>query len=105
MNLDIVDPTYPGDASCTLDRAGNGFGNLPVVFTGFQISWRVTAGFSPLTIPITPAYPVKVVRGPGQSMWIVDEGDYLSTTLGIASTLGKVFRVEAQALTTVNTLE
>ena len=105
MTLDIVDPTYPGDASCTLDRAGNGLGALPVVFTGFQISWRVTAGFTPLTVPVNPAFPVKVVRGPGQSMWIVDEGDYLSTTLGIASTLGKVFRVEAQALTTVNTLQ
>jgi hypothetical protein len=105
MTLDIVDPTYAGDASCTGDRSGNGFGNLPVVFTGFQLSWRVTAGFTPLTVPITPAYPVKVVRGPGQSLWVVDEGDYLSTTLGIASTLGKVFRVEAQALTTVNTLE
>ena len=105
MTLDIVDPTYPGDASCTLDRAGNGLGNLPLVFTGYQLSWRVTAGFTPLTVPINPAFPVKVVRGPGQSLWIVDEGDFLSSTLGIASTLGKVFRVEAQHLNTVNTLQ
>ncbi len=105
MTLELVDPTSTGDASCTLDRAGNGLGALPLVFTGYQISWRVTAGFNPLILGIQPSYPVKVVTGPGQSMWVIDEGDYLSTTLGVASTLGKVFRVEAQQLTVINTLQ
>jgi hypothetical protein len=105
MTLELVDPTSTGDKACTMDRAGNGLGPLPLVFTGYQLSWRVTAGFTPLILGIQPSYPVKVVTGPGQSMWVIDEGDYLSTTLGVASTLGKVFRVEAQQLSVVNTLQ
>jgi hypothetical protein len=105
LSFDLVDPTYPGDKSCTQDRLGNGLGNLPIAFTGYQLSFRVTAGFVPLALPIQPSFPVKVVRGPGQSSWIIDEGDYLSITLGIPSTLGKVFRVEAQSIGIINLLE
>lgn len=106
FTMDLVDPTYPGDANCNLDRAGNDLGDLPLVFTGYQLNFRITAGFLPTYLPIGPAYPVKIVRGPSQSLWIVDEGDYLSQTLGVASTLGKVFRLEAQNLgTLINTLE
>ena len=63
------------------------------------------AGLSPLILNIVPSFPVKVLRGPGQSIWVVDEGDYLSTTIDTASTNGKVYRVETQNLQTVNTLQ
>nr|MBA2539588.1 hypothetical protein [Deltaproteobacteria bacterium] len=38
LNLTIVDPTYPGDAACVLDRGGN-LGNIPHVFTNYQLSF------------------------------------------------------------------
>jgi hypothetical protein len=77
-----------------------------MVMFGFQIAFRITAGFSPLLVPaIQPAFPVKVVRGPTQSFWIIDEGDFLSTSISQASTRGKVFRVEGRALGIINVLD
>jgi hypothetical protein len=49
--------------------------------------------------------PVRVLRGPQQSVWIVDEGDYLTENSGVPSTRGKVFRVETSALSVVNVLQ
>ncbi|HUJ60752.1 MAG TPA: hypothetical protein VLX92_19755 [Kofleriaceae bacterium] len=103
-NYTLVDPTYPGDLNCIGDRAGN-LGHIPVAGPGFQITFRATAGFQPLALSIVPAYPVKVVRGPGQSIWVIDEGDFLSTSITESSTSGKVFRVETQNIETINTLE
>jgi hypothetical protein len=42
---------------------------------------------------------VKVVRGPAQSLWVLDEGDFLSSSSSQASTRGKVliFRPESPA--------
>jgi hypothetical protein len=71
----------------------------------FQQSVRIVSGFSPVLIQTGAAFPVKVVRGPEESIWIMDDGDYLSTSISIASTRGKVFRVESQALAIVNLLE
>ena len=104
MTLELVDPTYPGDAVCIGDRGAN-LGRVPTVVPGDQISFRQTAGFSPMILPIQPAYPVKVLKGPTESVWIIDEGDFLSTSIATASTRGKVFRVETQSPTTVNLLE
>jgi hypothetical protein len=104
MTFTLVDPTYPGDAQCHGDRLGT-LVNVPLAFTGVQISFRQTGGFVAMTVPIAPSYPVRAVRGPGQSLWIVDEGDYLSTSLSLPSTRGKVFRVEAASLNTVNVLQ
>ncbi|MDB4956326.1 MAG: hypothetical protein JWO36_3895 [Myxococcales bacterium] len=101
MNLTLVDPTYPGDATCIGDRAG-GLTNVPFVFPGYQLSFRQTAGFSPLRLGISPSFPVKVVRGPQESIWVIDEGDFLSTSINSPSTRGRVFRVEAQSLTVTN---
>ncbi|MEO6775724.1 MAG: hypothetical protein ABI467_22380 [Kofleriaceae bacterium] len=104
LSITLVDPTYPGDGLCIGDRQG-GLGNIPVVPQLFQQSVRVVSGFSPLLIQTGAAFPVKVVRGPQQSIWIMDDGDYLSTSISIASTRGKVFRVESPALSIVNTLQ
>ena len=102
--LTMVDPTYPGDQTCIRDRLGT-LGRIPLVFGGYQVAWRQTGGFQPLLLPITPSFPIKIVRGPQQSVWVIDAGDFLSTSITQASTRGKVFRLEAQALGKVNLLE
>ena len=104
ITLTLVDPTYPGDKTCIGDRMGN-LGQVPVVPTGFQITFDQTAGFTPFVLGVAPSYPVKVLRGPQQSIWVVDEGDVLSTDLTTPSTSGKVYRIESSALSTINTVE
>jgi len=104
LNLTITDPYYPGDLDCILDRAGT-LGNIPHVFTNYQLGFRQTAGYAPLLLPINPSFPRKVVRGPTNSIWVIDEGDFLSQSISEASTRGKVFRIEPHALTQVNRLE
>jgi hypothetical protein len=104
MQLSIVDPTYPGDAVCIGDMNGN-LGKVPVVTSNVQMSFRQTAGFQPYLLPIQPSMPMKVVTGPTQSIWVIDEGDFLSTSIATPSTRGKVYRVEGQAPTITNLLE
>ena len=104
MTFHMVDPTYPGDASCIADRGGS-LVNIPHVTPPYQISFRQTAGFFPLQVPISPTYPIKVVRGPTQSIWVIDNGDFLSTNVGSPSTRGKVFRVEPFAVGQFTTLQ
>jgi len=108
MTFTVVDPYYPGDQVCITDRQGpNGvpLDKVPQVFHGYSLTFRQQAGFSPLRIPIQPVFPVKVVRGPLQSIWVVDEGDFLSTSISQPSTRGKVFRIEPHALGIINILE
>jgi hypothetical protein len=104
MTITLVDPTYPGDAVCIGDRQGN-LGNIPVVPPLYQQAMRIVSGFRPVLIQTGAAFPVKVVRGPQESIWIMDDGDYLSTSISIPSTRGKVFRVESPAIAVVNVLE
>ena len=104
LNLTMVDPTYPGDGRCIGDRLGN-LGKVPVVAPLMQTSVRITAGFDPFLIGIRPALPSKVSRGPGESIWILDEGDVLSSTSSTLSTKGRVFRVESQAVGVINVLQ
>jgi hypothetical protein len=105
MQLTIVDPTYQGDASCHGDRQGT-LMNVPLVPPGYSMAFRQTAGFSTLNVAgISPALPIKVVRGPTQSFWVIDEGDFLSTSISQASTRGKVFRIESPAINIINTID
>ena len=104
MTLTVVDPTYPGDKSCIADRGG-ARGKVPLVFPGYQLSFRQSAGFNPLLLGITPAFPVKVVRGPQNSIWVMDDGDFLSTNVTVPSTQGKVFRIEPVALGVISTMQ
>jgi hypothetical protein len=104
LKLTIVDPHYPGDKVCLLDRQG-ALGRIPLVFEGYQLSFHQTAGYTPLTLPINPAFPVKVVRGPTDSIWVLDNGDFLSTSFNQPSTRGKVFRVESINLGAINLLQ
>lgn len=105
MTLTLVDPTYPGDNQCALDRGGT-YGNMPLVYQGYQLAFHQINGFAPLTLSqINPAFPIKVVRGPTESIWILDDGDFLSTSTTQASTRGKVFRLEAINLATISLLQ
>ncbi len=113
ITLTMVDPYYPGDKTCPLDRGGiqdpsvvKDVDRVPVVYPGYELTFRQTAGYTPLTLSaINPVFPVKVVRGPSDSIWVIDDGDFLSTTGFEASTSGKVFRVESINLGAVNLLE
>jgi hypothetical protein len=46
-----------------------------------------------------------VVHGPQESIWVVDEGDFLSTSITQNSTRGQVFRIETVNLTTINRMQ
>jgi hypothetical protein len=100
----LVDPYVPGDQNCIRDRAGN-LGRIPLTFPGLQVAWRQTGGFVPETLFINPSFPVKVLRGPLQTVWVIDEGDYLSTSITQASTRGKVFRLSIQTLGSIAVLQ
>lgn len=113
MTLTMVDPYYPGDQTCALDRKGfqdpsvvSGVDRVPIVFSGYELTFRQTSGYTPLTLPgINPAFPVKVVRGPSDSIWVIDDGDFLSTDGINPSTAGQVYRVESTSLGTINILD
>jgi hypothetical protein len=105
LTFTVVDPTYQGDLRCHGDGGGM-LQDVPLVSPGFQLAFRQTAGFSPVILSgVQAAFPVKVTRGPRDSIWIVDQGDFLSTSLGQASTRGRVYRVESTDIGTVNTVE
>jgi len=116
LRLTMVDPFYPGDTDCIGDRKGlpmhPEFTNdvrIPLVYSelgsspNYSLSFHQTAGYAPLLLPITPAFPVKVVQGPTNSIWVLDDGDFLSTTE--VSTRGRVFRVESFSLGAFKLLE
>jgi hypothetical protein len=102
VTFTLVDPHYPGDGTCLTDRQGN-LGQIPHVVPGYTISFHQTGGLSPLQLLASgfaedrPSFPVKVTRGPANTLWVVDEGDFLSSSAGSPSTRGKVFRVEPLA--------
>jgi hypothetical protein len=103
MKLTLVDPTYPGDV-CFRDRLGGLIG-VPYVTTGFQIDFEQKGGFLPYSLPLVgQVFPTRVVRGPSESIWVIDAGDFLSSSIGDSSTRGRVFRIEPQD-SVVNTLQ
>jgi hypothetical protein len=110
LTLTLVDPHYPGDRSCVRDRGGviiedQSSLQIPLVFPGYTLTFGQKAGFTPLTLPsIDPAFPVKVVRGPTDSIWVLDNGDFLSNSFD-PSTRGKVFRLESTQLNVINLLD
>ncbi|HEX8108067.1 MAG TPA: hypothetical protein VF516_10095 [Kofleriaceae bacterium] len=70
--------------------------NIPLVVPGYQVTFAVKAGFTPLTVALVgQVSPVKVVRGPSESIWVIDDGDFLATTFVDVSTRGRVFRIES----------
>jgi hypothetical protein len=114
LTLTVVDPYYPGDKTCPLDRQGPldptlATARIPLVFPGYQISFHQTSGYSPMSLSnvsaaFAPAFPVKVVEGPTHSIWVLDDGDSLSIMLGVPSTRGQVYRIESVNLGAINLL-
>ena len=107
MTFNLVNPTYAGDKDCVGDALGNpAIGmNVPTAFPGMTLQFRQVDGLVPMRIALNATLPVQVTRGPQNSIWVVDEGDFLSSDTSLSSTQGKVFRFESIALGTINTLE
>ena len=98
MSLTLVDPTYPGDGRCFLDRKGT-LGKVPFAVTGYRIEFEQKAGYEPFQLQLFGLVtPVKVVHGPSESIWVIDNGDFISTSITQASTRGRVFRIESSDL-------
>lgn len=101
LTFALVDPYYPGDRTCIadrqglFDRQGNPIpGQIPHVVPGLALSFRQIGGFVPMRVLTSdlPSLPIKVVRGPADSVWVVDQGDFLSSSSGQFSTRGKILR-------------
>lgn len=74
--------------------------NVPLVVPGYQIAFGVKAGYTPLAVAlgggqVSSVSPVKAVRGPSESIWVIDDGDFLASTFVEVSTRGRVFRIES----------
>jgi hypothetical protein len=104
MTFHVVEPTYRGDQMCRGDRLGTRT-DIPVVFPGLTLQFEQVDGLVPLQSGVAATFPVRIVPGPQNSLWVVDEGDFLSTSTSTASTRGKVFRLESVALGEINTLQ
>lgn len=110
----VVDPTFKGDARCRGDRLGFKvarqqdplqIAGVPAVHAGYAMTFRLGGGYSPLPLRASAVLPVRVVKGPQQSIWIVDEGDFLSDSSLVPSTRGKVFRIESGSINTVSIMQ
>jgi hypothetical protein len=100
LTFHVVEPTYPGDQACIGDRQGT----LPIAVThpGATISVLVVDGLDIKRAGVTTTFPMRIVAGPQNSLWAVDEGDFIGNT---TSTRGRVFRIEAEHLDVINTLQ
>lgn len=116
MTLMLVDPYRPSGGSCLMRDPANVPTNIPLVVPGYQIQFGVKGGYQPLKLALIgqQVSPVKVVRGPTESIWVIDDGDFLATSFVDVSTRGRVFRVESvpappgtntSAQTIVNTMQ
>lgn len=94
MTFHLVDPTTTGDAVCRMDRAGTGPA-YRTPYAGYQMSFRVIAGFVPLAVPVQPVFPANVAIGPLSDLWILDQGDLVASTF---TAFGQIFRVDPAAL-------
>jgi hypothetical protein len=98
LTLTLVDPYRSSADACTGRHPGNvAPTNIPLVVPGYQIGFAVKAGVFPYTLPLIgqEVSPVKVVRGPSESIWVVDDGDFVGNGITDVSTRGRVFRVES----------
>jgi hypothetical protein len=106
MFLTLVEPVK----ACQLDTGDaqnpRAEVTMPLAVTGYSVSFTQKASLSPSTLPLTgQVLPVKIVRGPTESMWVVDYGDVVSDGITQVSTKGRVFRVESVNTNLQNTLQ
>ncbi|MCA9680236.1 MAG: hypothetical protein H6709_15870 [Kofleriaceae bacterium] len=104
FRLNIVDPTYPGDARCREDREGT-LVDVPTVKSNYSLTIPLVAGFLSERAAIAPVFPVRVVRGPENSVWVIDEGDNIPQQVGGTNTRGQVFRFEPGYLGKINVVQ
>lgn len=101
----LVDPWYPGDAMCREDRAGT-LGMVPVVATGrHALEMSIAQGFFSKRADLPAVFPVQVVRGPEQSIWVIDQGDNVPDASSSLSTRGQVFRLESSNINAINVVQ
>lgn len=94
MRLRFVDLTYPGDAQCLRDRGG-ALGEVPVLATGMTLGFRVESGFvSVVAGGESVVQPANVVRGPDETVWIVDAGDIDDNNPSTPNLRGQLLRVD-----------
>ncbi|HEX3763889.1 MAG TPA: hypothetical protein VHW23_34575, partial [Kofleriaceae bacterium] len=106
LTLTLVDPYRSSSNSCLLHDPGGIATNVPFVLPGYQITLAVKAGFSPFFLSlIDQVSPIKIVRGPSDSIWVIDDGDFLSNNILDVSTRGRVFRVESSNTGNINVME
>jgi hypothetical protein len=104
MTFHLTDPYYQGDAVCREDRAGT-LGLIPTVHAGFRIELLIEAGFRTLRLAGAAAFPVNVVLGPEDSIWVIDEGDHVPQSSNAASTRGQVYRYDPGNLAMLNLVQ
>lgn len=103
LTFHLVDPWYPGDRNCRGDRLAGLM--LPTVRSGYQLQLRIIVGFLAQRIDAPSVFPINVVRGPEDSIWVIDEGDNIPDTIGESSTRGQVYRIDPQNLGAVNIVQ
>ncbi len=101
FSFHLVRPTYPGDAECREDGGGS-LVNVSFAREGQLLALRLVNGFAALHPGISPVFPVKVLRGPEESVWVVDHGDTIRDISNGPDWRGQVFRVEPGNFDTVN---
>jgi hypothetical protein len=93
MRFTMVDPTYPGDAMCMADRAGT-LGDIPTVFTGYNLRFHVSAGFNGMVAGVRVVQPANVIDAPDGTIWVIDAGDIDDTNSGTPNILGQLMRFD-----------
>jgi len=76
---------------------------IPLVPRGYQLQFVLRGGLTPFTLPLSGSaiLPARALRGPSESIWVIDEGDFL----GISQpTHGQLFRFESTNVNAVNVL-
>jgi hypothetical protein len=104
MTFDLVDPYYNGDQVCREDLAG-ALGQIPAVHKGYQNLISVNSGFAEKQLAISPVLPTNVLRGPENSIWVIDEGDHVPDSEDGSSLRGEVFRIESWNIGIINIIQ
>jgi hypothetical protein len=97
MTLNLVNMTYPGDATCKFDRGGGRVG-IPMVFPGYNFQFHLIGGFRPQIAGSLMVLPTNLIRSPDGVLWIVDEGDSDPRAIDVdnnaANFRGQIMRVD-----------
>lgn len=117
FTITLVDPWVTADKTCVADRLRPELGKVPLLLspgfdsppaTNVQIFFDQRAAYAavqPGNGGLSPAFPVKVVRGPSESIWVMDDGDFQAVQLGQSSTRGQVYRVSISSIGVINLLQ